>query len=365
MLTVKTASAVNPTSIPKNAVLMSEKLKIQEIEAYSADEMIARREKPDMNAGALIDLGHFARALKLYAKAKEFYLRATSDAARKDEATTLATQCDSLIREAEAEKALASIRKLQEETKYEAALEAANKWVADYAETELGKQNKDLVKKLEAEYAEFMKNRDKILSQRVPDLWRSVRNTLWNKHADRKFKINEARGAMDKLDEEIAVEVGKKINCTRDEAEKYWGMRDEKRISATMGDGSWIYLNGQDGGMDYSGSGDANGDPVDDFVKRFGGKKGSGQDPKKPPELGRKLQTSEEWWTAASTTTRLKWLQCYYGLNSGLVKKKEEEKDCSTCKGVGTLKATRGAKVVDVVCPRCHTVKKDKSVVFW
>jgi DnaJ-class molecular chaperone len=100
-------------------------------------------------------------------------------------------------------------------------------------------------------------------------------------------------------------------------------------------------------------------------VKRFGGK-GKGGEPKKQPELGRKLQTSEEWWSAASTTDRLKWLQCYYGLNSGLVKKvKEEEKDCSTCKGVGTLKATRGTKVVDVICPRCHQAKKDKSVIFW
>ncbi len=359
MINIKTAGAASATAIPKGAVLKREDLKIQEIEAYSPDEMLARREAAGLKP---LDLGHFAKALKLFARAKDYYTRAAEDPALKDEASKLAAECDAFIREADAEKALNAIRKLQEETKYPEAIEAANKFLAEFADTEIAKQNKDLVKKLEAEKADFEKNRDKILAQKVPDLWRSVRNTLWSKHADRKFKLGEARGAMDRLDEEIAAEVGKKINCTRDEAEKYWGMREQKQQSAGMGTGSWIYLGGQDGGMDYTGSAQQPGGGGGGGDRG----KGKGGNQPKPPELGRKLQTSEEWWSTASTTDRLKWLQCYYGLNSGLVKKvKEEDKDCSACGGIGTMKAARGGQIVDVVCPRCHQAKKDKGVIFW
>ncbi len=366
-VSIKTASSAQPTVVPKGAILARETMKIQETEAYSPEEMVAKRAAGDLSPAKCFEVGDFARALKLYAKAKEFYLKAAeADATRKDEATKLCAQVDLLIREADAEKALAAIRKLQEETKYVEAIEAANKFFGDFADTELAKANKDLVKILDKERKEFEANRDKILATRVPELWRSVRSTLWSKYADRKFKFGEARGAVDRLDEEITAELVKKINCTRDEAEKFWKGREQKPMTVAMGSGTWCYKGGQDGGMDYTGTGmeGSKDDPVDDFVKRFGGNKKGGD--KKQPELGKKLQTSEEWWSGASTSDRLRWIQCYYALNSAYVTKvKEEERDCQHCKGVGTLKAVRGTKVVDVVCPRCHTVKKDLSVTFW
>ncbi len=366
-LSIKTAANTSPTTVPKSAILKREDLKIQEGEAYSADEMIAKRSTPDMNAAKCLEVGAFARALKQFAKARDLFAKAAElEPARKAEADALIAALDTLVKEAEAEKALAAVRKLQEETKYVEAIEAAQKFLDSYGATELGKANKELVKKLEAEKKEFDVNRDKILALRVPELWRSVRSSLWSKYADRRYKFGEARGFVDRMDEEVVKVVGEKINCTRDDVEKFWGAREKKEVTVGMNLGSWIYKGGQDGGMDYTGGADdKKDDPVDDFVKRFGGK-GKGGDPKKQPELGRKLQTSEEWWAAASSSDHLRWLQCYYGLNSAMVKKvKEEEKDCSQCRGVGTLKAARGTKMVDVVCSRCHGAKKDVAVTFW
>jgi hypothetical protein len=61
------------------------------------------------------------------------------------------------------------VRKLQEATRYEEALDAASSFIDTFGETTLGKLNKDLLKKLEAEMKEFEANRDKILAQRVPE----------------------------------------------------------------------------------------------------------------------------------------------------------------------------------------------------
>jgi tetratricopeptide (TPR) repeat protein len=375
---VKTAGSASPVPVPKGAILKRDGLKINEIDAYSPDEMVAKRETAagEGDMGKLLEVGRFAQALKMYAKAKELYEKAAAlDESKKSEVEPLIAAVVVLIREDDAQKALAGVKKLAEDTKYPEAIEAADKFLTDFADTECGKANKSLKADLEKEAKEFEANRSKILAAKVPDAWRSIRNSMFGEYSNAgKFKIAEARSNVDKMDAEIAKRVGAKFNCTQDEAEQFWQKREKKAKTVSLNTGSWILLGGQDGGMDFTGDPNAqdgqgqSNNPVDDFVKKFGGNRGGnrgGQQPKKL-EWGKPLQTSQQWWETASQSARRDWLEAYYVLNvSALVEKDQPvNKDCPYCKAQGTVKAMRNARSIDVICPRCHGAKYEQSVTY-
>jgi tetratricopeptide (TPR) repeat protein len=368
---VKTAASPTPVPVPKGAILKREDLKINEMDAYSPEEMLAKRAEgvTDGDFPRLVELGKFAQALKLYDKAKEYFTKAAAiDEAKKSEVEPLLAGVTSLMREAEAQKALAAAKKLAEDTVYDKAIEAAKKFLEDFADTQCAKDNKSLVSDLEKEAKEWETNRAKILTAKVPEAWKSIRSSLLNEYANAsKYKCSEARGMTDKMDDEIAKKVSEKFRCTKDEAEQYWSKREKKPRTVNMGSGSWIVLGGQDGGMDYTGGdptqADPKDNPVDDFAKRFGGN--NRNKPQKKLIWGVKLQTSEEWWQTASSSNRHDFLEGYYALNSPLVDKESPvNKDCQTCKAQGTIKVTRNAKPLDATCPRCHGAKYEQSITY-
>ena len=85
----------------------------------------------------------------------------------------------------------------------------------------------------------------------------------------------------------------------------------------------------------------------------------------RPRPCSQALQTSEQWWTAASSTARHDFLEGYYALNSPNVEKDSPvNKDCRTCKAQGTLKVTRNLKALDALCPWCHGAKYEQSVTY-
>jgi tetratricopeptide (TPR) repeat protein len=346
VLRVKTAGGASPVAIPKQAILLRRSEKIREGDAYSPAERVARREKEATTPEQLIDLGRFACGLRLYARAREIFTRAAEGGdAHRGEASELARQCAALIREADAEAALAAVLSLQRETKYDAAIEAAERWLAQFADTNLCRRRGGLVKALRDERAEFQKNRAKVLAVRVPEVWRSVRNALWSKYADRKYTFREATSAVEKLDAEIVAEVTRRIGATTEEAARFWSIRDARPITAGMGSGTWIYLGGQSGGFDHD-----SGEKRDEHRYR----------------LGRPLQTHEDWWSDADVSQRRRWLQALYAFTSSMVKRTaEEDRECPHCRAAGTLTATRLNRTVEVVCPRCHRTKKEQSVTFW
>ena len=105
---------------------------------------------------------------------------------------------------------------------------------------------------------------------------------------------------------------------------------------------------------------------MDEFVKRFGGnRRGGGNKPKQPPKnQNKKLQTSQEWWEKAGSSSRRYWLEAYYAENSGMCEViKKDERKCPTCRGNGTLRATRYGQSVDIICQRCH--KSGKEIKVW
>ncbi|MBI2899598.1 MAG: hypothetical protein HYY17_05395 [Planctomycetes bacterium] len=365
---VKTRDAATPVSVPRASIALYEPLKIREADAYSATEMVDRRLKAvdPKEAAKLIEVAQFARGLKLYDRAKEILQQAAAaDPARKEEIDAQIAQLDLLIKEQQAEAKLAEILKLAEAGKFDDALAAADKFVQEFADTKAAKNNPDLVARLKKDQENYAKNRAEFLAQRVPEAWRSVRSSLFTEYARSKYKVDEARQLVARMDDEILDKLSKKFNGPPEDAAKAWERRDQKRKTVDMGTGSWIYKGGQDGGYDYesAGSNDTGDDLLDDFTRRLGRKK---KDDKQQQETGLKIDTKDKWWAEAGDSKRRAWLETEYGLTSKYVKKeKEEEKKCSRCQGAGTLKATRGGKSVDVICPVCHKTGVVVSVTYW
>ena len=97
----------------------------------------------------------------------------------------------------------------------------------------------------------------------------------------------------------------------------------------------------------------------------MGGNRQQQQQQQKPVDLGKKLETSAEWWQNASQTDRKNFIEAEYASTSSCVKKIEEKtKKCTQCQGEGTLKETRSATPCDCKCPRCHGAKEDVAVTY-
>jgi len=360
--------------VPRSAILQQTPVKVPENEIYNNDEMIDRRAKeaPDSDYAKLVEVGNFARSLRSYAKAKDFYKKAdaVADAAHKSEVTFLLQAIDLQIREESAEKALANVWRLASDLKYDEAIQEANKFLTDYAESETGKANSQLLASLEAKKKEFQANRDKVLGETIPEQWRNVRQSQIVEVAQLK-EISKVREGIANLDNVIAQKIGDKFKCTPDEATKHWGARTDKKMrTASLRDGTWIYKNGQEGGLDYSGNPDAEKKGSDqggrgDWPPNWKG----GQDPnKKPVQYGMKLESTQEWWESASSSTRKEWCEAMYGLTSTHVKREPEqgeEKDCPNCKGQGKIKTVRFGKTIAAICHECHDVKKVLTVKYW
>jgi hypothetical protein len=362
MILIKTLEGVQTTA--KTAEVLRENQKVREGQVYTPEERVDRKAKgvADSDFQKLQELGDYASSLKVFARARDFYQRAEKAApdGKKEELAAMASSMGLRIVEDNAEKALAAARKLATELEWENAIAAAQKFLADFAETSVAKANAALVSEIEARRKEYIAGRDKFLARDIPEQWAKTRTTLLAKYSGSKFDLQKAREAVGKLDDEIIAEVGKKLKATNEEVTRHWAARTEKKFkSVSMKDGTWLHRGGQDGGMDYSGDGD---DGIDDFNRRFG----DGQDPKKKKQqLGRKLETQNEWWQNAQSGKRREWLECFYADTSPNVTKEVIEKDCKDCKGEGKRNEGRGGKTVEVICHECHGVKKELTIKFW
>jgi tetratricopeptide (TPR) repeat protein len=388
MLLIKTKDAKTPVPVPKSGLLQPiVNRKIRLTDAFSFDEIIDREAEKASDYASLLKVGRMAAGFKLYERAKEYYQKAlAADASKKDEMEPLLAQNEILIKEGKASALLAEVKDAVENTEYAKATEIAKKLLADYADTETAKQNKDLVAQIEKEAKDFEIKKAEILAQKVPELYKSKRQALLSSYSGSKFKnITDARSAVGKIDEDVQKELAKMLKSTPDEIKAAWDKRDTtKTRSVTAGPGSWILLGGQDGGMDtdqkytpQQNNQRQNPNNQGGMAGGIGGAmggRGNRNNPNnpnnpqnnQPVDLGKKLDTSAQWWTSASQTDKKNFLETEYARTSSAVKKVEEKtKKCSQCQGEGTLKATRGPGVqVDVKCPRCHGAKDDAIINY-
>lgn len=369
---VKVRDQKLPIPIPASAVVRRENVRLPETEVYTPDEMVDNRalQADATNADAMLEVAAFAAGLKLYDRAKEFLLKAAAlDPARKEFFDRKIAENEVFVKEGKAAAALASIRKLMEDLEYAKAIEEAKKFLADFADTDVGKQNKDLLATLEKESKDFEGRRAEVLKDKVPELWKIRRSSYLSQYSSGKYKLAEARTAVQKLDAEVAAELAKKFKVTPEEIAKAWDAREPKNRSVSYGSGTWIVKGGQDGGLDtnekYTPQQRQQQTVNDPFGAFNSGRRRQPQQ-QKPVDLGKKLQSSEEWWQSVSAADRKNWLEADYAATSPNVKKvKEDTRKCPECNGEGEMKANRMGQNVTVKCPRCHGVQTDLIIVYY
>lgn len=373
---VKTKDSKTPVPVPKSALLRPhEARKIKESDAYSTDEMIDARAARASDYASNLEVGKFAAGLKHYERAKEFYTKAlAADPAKKDEIDPILAQNEILIKEGKASAMLAGVRELIENTEYAKAIDLAKKLLAEFSDTETARQNKDLVAQVEREAKDFEVRKAEILAQKVPEMYKAKRQSYYGQYSASKHKISEARTLAGKIDEQVTNDLAKMLKSTPDEIKAAWEKRDASKVrTANYGTGSWIVKGGQDGGLDtdqkytppppQQQQNNNNNGGFNQFMNQQNRNRQPQQ--AKPVDLGKKLESSAEWWTNASSTDRKNFVEAEYARNSGAVKKEEKIKKCTQCQGEGTLKATRGPGVpVEVKCPRCHGAKEELSIIY-
>jgi tetratricopeptide (TPR) repeat protein len=386
-LHIKTADSKSPVQIPKSALLRPhEALKILESDAYSPDEMVdqhlAKANEKDYQS--MMEVGVFAASVKLYERAKEFYQKAAAaDPSKKDESDAVIAKNEGLIKEGKANAILLQVKELVKTTEFAKAVETAKKMLAEFGDTEVAKQNKDLVSQLEKKAKDYDTNRAEYLAESVPQAYKDRRTVLFGLYGSTKLKIAEALAKANKIDEEVVAELAKRNKATPEEINAAWAKRELKARTVGYGDGSWIVKGGQDGGLDTdaktqpnNANGNTGGNGKGNGGFGFGGDKGGnrggntggnnkgGQNANQPQPLGKKLETKDEWWATASSSDRRNFVEAEYAKNSGAVKKEVKTKKCSVCNGEGIRKEVRQGVSCDCKCLRCHGAKEDDIVVY-
>jgi hypothetical protein len=202
---------------------------------------------------------------------------------------------------------------------------------------------------------------------KIVDAYRAKITALVQQTASPKIKIDEALAAAAKFDERAVEELSTKLKKTPDEIKAAWAKREKKPKKVAAGDGSWIFLGGQDGGLDSA----VKGTPVqerdiaDDLIDRNPSIL-TKRKPKPPPEpvpLGKPLKSKDDWWATSSVDERRALVEAEWARKSTSVERTEETKDCPTCKGKGGLNVNRGGIGLVATCARCHGAKSDLTVV--
>jgi hypothetical protein len=353
-LYIKTADGRKPVMVPKSAVIGREdRVALPESEAYSPEEQVERRLAKILpqDADGLVSLAALASRLGLFAKAREIYLRvAAADPERNEEIQGLIGATEALARERRAADKLQEIDGLARKAEYAAAIALAKSLLADGAETEAVRRNKDLVADLEREAQEWKVHKGEVLARRVPEAWRLK---LMEKisQAARLSKFPDARTAVAQMDEEIVKDLAAEMKSTPEEIRTAWNRRERRARKIWFGTGSWILLGGQSGGLDT----EAKFIPVHRNTAK----------PAPPPiPLGLKLDTPDEWWQKASKYERMDWLEAEYGRTSASVGRTLRERRCVRCTGEGETRVSRRGIDCTTTCSRCHGVKVDQSVEY-
>jgi len=201
--------------------------------------------------------------------------------------------------------------------------------------------------------------------QKVTDLVRARCAALVSQACGQKVKFEEALAKAAKLEETLLQESAEKLEISPDDVRDAWKKRERRLRKLSYGDGSWIVLGGQDGGLDS----DVKGRPVQETTDLVGGgpsilTRRKPPPPAEPVPLGKALKTKDQWWATASAGERAAFVECEFARKSSLVEKKEDSKKCPTCSGKGSLNVTRGGIGLTVLCPRCHGSKEDVLIAY-
>jgi tetratricopeptide (TPR) repeat protein len=378
-LHIKTKDSKSPVQVPKSALLRpQDMLKIPEAEAYSSEEMVDLRaaKANEKDYAAMMELGVFAASLKLYERAKEFYVKAgAADPSKKEDTDAVIAKNDGLIKEGKALALVSQVKELIETIEFAKALETAKKLLTDFGDTDVAKQYKDLPAQVEKKQKDYEDKRTEYLAENVPNAYRERRSAFIAQAASTKNKIADALALAAKIDESVVAELAKRMKATPEEIKTAWGKRELKTSRTVLeGEGSWIVKGGQDGGLDTDAKTqpqqqkNTNNNANNPFGQTGGfgrtGRNNPNNPNNQPQPLGKKMETKDQWWAAASTTDRRNLIEAEYAKASDQVKKEVKPKKCSVCNGEGIRKEVRSGVTCDCKCLRCHGAKEDDIVIY-
>ena len=207
-----------------------------------------------------------------------------------------------------------------------------------------------------------------LLAQDVAEAYRQKAAALIVQYASPKAKLEESAALALKLDETVVEELAAKFKATPDAVRDAWKKRERKSKKVQVGDGSWLLLDGQNGGLDsdVKGTPKVERDIADDLIDRNPSvlTKRKKPEPPQPVPLGKPIKTRDEWWATATADERRAFLEATWARASKAVEMKEESKDCATCRGKGTVNVNRGGIGLTIVCARCHGAKSDVIVTY-
>lgn len=207
-----------------------------------------------------------------------------------------------------------------------------------------------------------------LLAQDVAEAYRARASALIVQLASPKAKIEESAAAALKLDETVVEELAAKFKSTPDAVREAWSKREKKPKKVQVGDGSWLLLDGQNGGLDSAATGTpkVERDIADDLIDRNPSVLTKRKKPEPPQSvpLGKAIKTKDEWWASATTDERRACIEATWARKSKAVQMTEESKDCATCRGKGTVNVNRGGIGLTVICARCHGAKSDLVVTY-
>jgi len=199
---------------------------------------------------------------------------------------------------------------------------------------------------------------------KVSDMVRSRLAAHVSRLTGPKVKFEDAAAGAAALEETIVQEAADKLRTTADEVRAAWKKREKKPRKLTFGDGSWIPLGGQDGGLDspLMGRPAGTGELIPGGPSILTRRK-----PPPPPEpvpLGKPIPAKDQWWAGATSGERAAFVEGTFVRTSSMVDRKEDSKKCPTCNAKGTLNVRRGGIGLTVVCSRCHGAKDDLLLVY-
>jgi len=199
---------------------------------------------------------------------------------------------------------------------------------------------------------------------KVTDLVRARIAALVTKATGSKVKFEDAVAMAAKGEETVLAEAAEKLELPVDQVRDAWSKRERKVRKLTYGDGSWIVLGGQDGGLDSTvmGRPAESGELIPSGPSILTRRKAP--PPAEPVPMGKPLKTRVEWWASATSSERSAFVEGELVRKSALFSKQEDAKKCATCNAKGAVNVNRGGLGLTVICSRCHGAKDDVLLVF-
>jgi hypothetical protein len=357
-------------NIPKSSIRETEKLSVNVLEIYSAEEYFNKRagelKVPDDDIPGNMELAELAYTLNLFEKSYLHYTKVQAvDAGYQ---TTFIDNRKKLLEELQKNK---QIRDLLVDAQRNMA---HRQWVKSAKQLEDILALKDLPAPLRAE-ADVLKGRWAKL--RYEHFRREVRNqyelTLKNKirsmSRDDKLKFEEARRKLRAdLHKEVVADLATRLQLDGREVEKMWEERGfhQPRI-ASYGSGSFIVLGRA-----------PNADKFDAEMQKYmqqllrtqqqsQGRNNQNASLSAQPDKLPKPPTKEEWWTKVSTSQdRESWMLAFWAENAKkVIVVGDRWEDCGRCGGTGALKFSGSqGDIMRSTCPTCQGHQRFKLVAY-